>query len=188
MTDKDYIKLIKTNDNQAVTKLYNGLRRPVLSFLSSYPKLSPDDRLDVFQETLVCLVNNIQKDGFALTCKLETYAIAICKNIASNVLRKVSPVIPIDRGSESFDVIDVVDSGDDVQLRIEKDEETSMMRAVFRQIGNNCRLLLTAFYYDEKSYKEIVETLGIYQNEDSAKTAKNKCINKMRSAYEMLKC
>ena len=87
MTDKDYIRLIKTNDNRAVTKLYNGLRRPVLSFLSSYPKLSPDDRLDVFQETLVCLVNNIQKDGFALTCKLETYAIAICKNIAVSIFR-----------------------------------------------------------------------------------------------------
>lgn len=186
MTDNDYIKLIKSNDNKAIAGLYGKLRRPVMSFLARYGNLSPDDKQDIFQDAIVCLVNNVQNSDFALTCKLETYLIGIAKNLVSNAMRKTSPVIPIDKGTESFDVIDVVDSGDDIELRIEKDEETSVMRSIFRQMGDNCRLLLTAFYYDDKSYKEIVETLGIYQNEDSAKTAKNKCINKMRSFYENL--
>jgi len=187
MSDLDYINFIRKGDNRVVAQLYNRLRPQVIGYLRRNRALSDDDCQDIFQDSIVCLVSNARKDGFSLSCRLETYIIAISKNIASNHLRKDSKVMPIDNGTESFDVIDVMPSDDDIELRLEKEEEVSTFRAIFRQMGDSCRRLLTAFYFEDKSYREITETLGVYTNEDSAKTAKNKCITKMRSVYSQLR-
>lgn len=185
MTDNDYIKLIKSNDNQAVSKLYNSLKKPVLSYLARYKNLLTDDKQDIFQDAIICLVTNARKEGFRLSSRLETFVIGIVKNLVSNRLRKSKKLTPIDAGEECFSVIDVVASDDDIEMTIEKNEKVSIAKTIIRQIGENCRNLLLSFYIEEKSYKEITE-MGVYANEDSAKTAKNKCMTKIKSVASQI--
>lgn len=186
MSDLDYINFIRKGDNGIIAKLYGKLRSSALKYLLKSKGLSRDDCQDIFQDSIVCLVTNARKDGFTLTCKLETYVIGICKNLASNKLRKSSKLTPLDQGEECFSIIDVATSDDDIELKMEKNEKVSLAKSIFRQIGDNCKKLLSAFYLDEMSYKQITETMGVYANEDSAKTAKNKCMTKIKSVASQI--
>lgn len=187
MSDLDYINYIRRGDNGVIAKLYDRLRSCVLRYLSKNKALSHDDCQDIFQDSIVCLVTNARKDDFRLSCRLETYIIAISKNLASNRLRKSSRLYPIDDGEECFGIIDVLQSDDDIELSFQKNEEVSLAKSIIRQLGDNCRRLLSAFYIEEKSYREIIEQMDVYASEDSAKTAKNKCMTKIKSVYSQIK-
>ena len=48
-----------------------------------------------------------------------------------------------------------------------------------------CNSILTLYYWDEKSMKEIAD-LKEYSSADSAKSQKNKCMNKLKAYIKTL--
>lgn len=73
------------------------------------------------------------------------------------------------------------------------DEETEQLpylpalEVVMNQIGDKCRDLLKAFYYEKLPMTQIAWRLG-FKDDNSAKSQKNKCMDKARDlAKEVLR-
>ena len=77
--------------------------------------------------------------------------------------------IGIDKNNEDYEV-----SVDEKQ----KSQEEFLDR-VFDSIPSDCKTLLKHFYWGHKSMDDIASILGM-RNADSAKTKKNKCMNKFK--------
>ena len=54
-----------------------------------------------------------------------------------------------------------------------------MMEAI-STISDRCRQILTSFYFQEMKLDAILSQLPSFQSKDALKTAKNKCLDKLR--------
>ena len=70
----------------------------------------------------------------------------------------------------------------DIEKHHEFEINVNKLKSCLDQIGNPCKTLLTAFYFENKSMNEIAELLG-YTNAENAKTQKYKCLNRIRSLF-----
>jgi len=78
----------------------------------------------------------------------------------------------------------VPDSRDEADPRwtIEQSELSNMLKDLIQSIGEGCNKLLTAFYFDRLSYKQLAEYMGISVNTVSPRLSK--CYDKMRRLIE----
>jgi hypothetical protein len=63
-----------------------------------------------------------------------------------------------------------------------KNNEVILMENSLKKIGEPCKSLLTAFYFDKKTMPEIAESFG-YTNADNAKTQKYKCLIRLKKIF-----
>ena len=130
-----------------------------------------DDAKDVYQESMIELVFQIKNGKLdQLSSKLSTYLYSICYYKWIDRLRKKG------RAMESgFD--------NDLEGVVIEDEAPSpyllAMEKVLGQIGDKCRDLLQAFYYEKLPMIQIANRLG-FVDDNSAKSQKNKCMDKAR--------
>ena len=64
-------------------------------------------------------------------------------------------------------------------------EQDEFLDRVFNSLPSECQTLLKSFYWDRKPMDEIASTMGL-RNADSAKTKKNRCMNKFKEIASML--
>jgi RNA polymerase sigma factor (sigma-70 family) len=78
----------------------------------------------------------------------------------------------------------IPDNRDDADPRwtIEKSELSGVLTHLIQSIGEGCHKLLTAFYFEHLSYKQLAEYMGISINTVSPRLSK--CYAKMRRAIE----
>jgi len=107
-----------------------------------------------------------------LECSLATYVMGVGKISMLERIRKggknVSDELLINRMWESG-----IDSADILDF----EERDHLIRLAISQLTPACMQILTLFYWDEKSGKEIAQETGL-KNEDSVKTQKLKCMRK----------
>lgn len=65
----------------------------------------------------------------------------------------------------------------------ELEERARKVRETVNRMGLPCAPLLLKFYWDKLSWEEIAQELN-YSNANSAKTQKNKCMNKLKASYK----
>jgi predicted DNA-binding protein YlxM (UPF0122 family) len=58
---------------------------------------------------------------------------------------------------------------------MEKREARKQLVAVFEKLGTSCKKILTLFYYENLSIKEILEQTT-YENEQVVRNKKHKCL------------
>ena len=63
--------------------------------------------------------------------------------------------------------------------------QNEFLDRVFDSLPSDCQTLLRRFYWDKKPMDEIASTMGL-RNADSAKTKKNRCMNKFKEIAKML--
>ena len=64
-------------------------------------------------------------------------------------------------------------------------ERESIIRQAVNAMTEPCNSILTLYYWDDKSMKEIAD-LKDYSNADSAKSQKNKCMSKLKAYVKTL--
>ena len=151
-----------------------------MGYLTKNTNLSDADKQDICQEAILKLVEKLNDDSLTLTSKLITWLIGVCKNRVFELQRKQKRRIFINDYTDDYSSIDKTDTAYDTDDDLSLQTET-FVRELLQQLKDNCRNLLIAKYFFEKSYKEIVKELGIYANEDSAKNSKQKCLEKTRN-------
>ncbi len=65
----------------------------------------------------------------------------------------------------------------------EQNERDERVRKMVNQMGQPCAPLLLKFYWDNLSWEKIAQELN-YANANSAKTQKNKCMNKLKTSCQ----
>jgi len=175
LTDKELVQGILAHDNSTLLYLYSNLYGKIEDFVVNNSG-SIEEAKDIFQEGVIALYQNIESGRYQLSAstKVSSYLFQICKFQWYSVLRsshKKTVVSSIDNQDPG-----VHDSGFDMDIMAW--EENKFVRDAIDKLGDNCRRLLISFYYDEKSMKEIADTLG--QRTNSVKNAKYRCMQKLK--------
>lgn len=168
----------KESDGDAWDMLYAKYQPTVMGYLTKSTNLSDVDKQDIYQEAIIKFYEKLNDDSFTLTSQLITYLIGVCNKRVLELQRKQKRRIFIEDYTDDYSSIDKSDTAYDDDL---SNETETFVRELLSQLKDNCRNLLIAKYFNNKSYKEIVKELDIYANVDSAKNSKKKCIEKLKS-------
>ena len=146
------------------------------------------------------IYNNILEGKYEIEKEtLTSYFVGISKNQASKHIRIKTQTVSIDNNESTFDINDdsnILDGRKyDIQKidelydtmfeEYEKEEKYSKVREIVTNLTEPCNTLLWAYYAHELTMKEIASEYG-YSNEFTAKTIKNRCLNKFRMRYREL--
>lgn len=131
---------------------------------------------DTYQEAMMVLYKNIQKDDFILNSKLSTYFFSIAKNLWLKHLRDSKRISAI---SDKLNELPAILS--DEKAIVEK--QILLLMDKVATIGEPCSVLLKAFYFLKKSMKEIALEMN-YANDKTAKAQKYKCVQRLRNSVD----
>lgn len=135
---------------------------------------SSDDAQDVFQEVILSFINLVAQNRFRGEASIKTFLFSLNRNIWLNELKKRgrSQQREINYEKDSIQVEKTA-----AKLIEHRQASTALMDSLAR-LGDTCRQILVAFYFENKSMKEILSTLH-YENEQVVRNKKYKCLKKL---------
>ena len=132
---------------------------------------SLEEAEDVFQEGVEVLYRNLIRGKFKGDSTINTYVYAICKNIWWQKLRRNR--LP----GETILELEVSDESEDESLDI------PLLNRLLDKLGEDCKRILEAFYYEGKSMSDIRELFHL-KNDQSAKTKKYRCMKHLMTIID----
>ena len=183
----------------------HGLYKICKEYYDKYfhkPYVDVESIKDIFQSSILALWDNIRnrqlyvedgelkgKDGEPFASTLTTYFMGIANNKYLEWLRKnpiAPPIIPEkEKVPEGF-------REEDVMKGFDEDDETYRRRRIVSHrvshMAKQCNKILTLFYYEEKDYDEIMIMIPTFQSKDALKTAKYKCLKRLRESVTGTYC
>jgi RNA polymerase sigma factor (sigma-70 family) len=168
----DLAGLIKKNDDHAIQKIYEDNRKGFILFASRY-NLDREDIIDIYQDAVIVLIENVKKGKTEdLKSTLSTYLFSIGKFMIFQRAKKNGRLIN-QEDLEKFALEEhLPDEG-------EKDDRVKLLQEGFKKLGDQCRNLLSLFYYEEKKLEEIQAMLG-YTTKNVLKTQKSRCLKQLK--------
>jgi RNA polymerase sigma factor (sigma-70 family) len=133
---------------------------------------SDEDAQEIYQEAMLVVYDKLQKKDFQLSCSLKTYIYSVCRNMWMYQLRKNEQNQARFNDFEQFIPVEAEEIDENPAYE-------TMLTEVMGLIDDKCRQLLELFYYHNLSLEIIAEKLG-YNNSNTAKSKKNKCMEKAR--------
>lgn len=174
MTDQQIIQAIRNGDREkAIRFLYREF--PKINALIAKSACNSVIASEIFNDSLIILIEKVQQPQFTLTSKLTTYLYGINRFLVINELRKQHKHYEL----EWSDTLIVSDS--DLEYDYEKEEKLKRMESILTKISEKCQQIFQRFYFKKESMEAIAEALQ-FTSTNSAKTQKYKCLQK---AYEL---
>ena len=176
-TDQDYIEQIRSGNVNAYAALVTKYQRMIFT-LSLRMVGNREDAEEVSQDTFVKAYKAL--DTFKGTSKFSTWLYRIVYNTSLDYIKKNKRIIL----SEHIDEINEADIGSmqNALTYIEAKEKKQMIEKALLQLPEEERVLLTLFYFEELSLKEISEIMKIsYDN------VKIKLYRSRKKLYHILK-
>jgi len=181
-SDQDTLKGLKTSDNKAYEILYKFYYPSVRNFICKNNGCE-DDAKDVFQETIIVLLEKIPKDDFTLRSSLKTYIFAISSNIWLKRLRDANKIVKTELSMYEKYLTDY-EEAEEKEIEVHQTNIKKVLNA-FRKISDKCKVILTAIFYDEKNIEAVTKEFG-YTNKHNAQNQKYKCLEQARKGVENL--
>ena len=170
----DWVNTIKANDDRVLKKLYQD----------HYPKVERyvlanngdrDQAKDIYQEAFIVCWTAIQQDKFFPENETST----------GGYIYKVAKYKWLDylRSGHYRKVVALEDDGQEWDLPFEEqnkedEERIKKVRLLFGKLGDNCRDLLTRFYYGKQSLRVIAAAFS--WTEASARNNKYRCLQRLK--------
>jgi len=137
----------------------------------------------------------IGKGGKPFTSSLTTYLMGIAKNNNKEIVRDVTKMPHIEDFRSHGHKVDCDDDGMSVESNVPSEPVQEgpflipsaelVMREIVAEIIANmserCSQILTLFYYKEMKLDSIMEQLPSFSSKDALKTAKNKCMDRLKT-------
>ena len=183
MTDAQLIHEIAHGNNAAFTELYEMYRSEFICYIRKSYKGNDEEIFDLYQDTCVALWSNITSQRLTvakLSVSLKTYLFTIGHNKLVDLYRSCSYKFKT-QFIENLDYKKDYNS----EHQDECSENEYIVRQAVTTMTEPCNSILTLYYWDEKSMKEIAD-LKEYSSADSAKSQKNKCMNKLKAYIKTL--
>ena len=181
MTDHQLLIGIMQNDERAWKHICRNMKQGFAAILvqtSSLNSLTNEDIEDIFQESCIVLMQKVKSGGIAISRDgaLFSYLVQIGKLTACNLVRKRKDIT-------TENVVTISDNlhkeYEDVSVDEKQKSQDEFLDRVFDSLPSDCKTLLKHFYWGRKPMDHIASVLGM-RNADSAKTKKNKCMNKFK--------
>ncbi|MBS1740474.1 RNA polymerase subunit sigma-70 [Elizabethkingia anophelis] len=167
---------LKGENNKAFGELYKNYFGMVSRFIINNNGRT-DDAEDIFQDTLLVLLEKLRQDNFVLTASLKTYVMAIAKNLWLKKLRTPHTKL------ECLELGDN-DLLEDINQSIEEERTYwEKLQSYLTKITNHCKGLIHAMFFHEKTIEQIQQEYG-YSTKHNAQNQKHKCMEQIRKAKE----
>lgn len=183
MTDSQLIHEIAHGNNSAFTELYETYRKEFIGYIRKSYKGGEDEIFDLYQDSCVALYDKIRTNklsAFNLTVKLKTYLFTIGRNKLVDLYRRSDF-----KGRKSF--IENFDYNKDYDSEYldECSEREAIVRQAVKAMTEPCNSILTLYYWEDKSIKEIAEIHNT-PNPDATKMQKSRCMSKLKAYIKTL--
>lgn len=163
--------------NREIDKAVRFLYRQYFDPLSIYTRQNSgneQDAEDVFQEVVVTFIEVVQQGRFRGESSVKTFLYSLNRHIWLNELKKRNRMqarnIKFEKEKEQ------VDAG--VAPYIAGREARQQVMDIIDQLGDACRQVLLAFYYQDLPVREMLAFLP-YENEQVVRNKKYKCLKKL---------
>lgn len=162
--------ILSNNVDEIVRPLYHQYAGAVSAYVISNGG-SRQDADDVFQETLVAFIDLVKRGKFRGEAQVKTLLVSIGRHVWLNEVRKKKN---LDRRGEAFEQSKGAEEEDGIGQLYQRELNQRFLTLLGR-LGDSCRTILTLFYYENRSFKEIVEETA-YENEQVVRNKKYKCM------------
>lgn len=171
-SDADLIAAISVGEelNSAIFFIYQQYAETIKSFILANSGTPPDAE-DIFQETVVTFIDLVKKEKFRGEASVKTFLTAIARNLWLNELKKRTRSGVREKAFET----NRENTEMDVSQYITDREVKQQFVEVLGKLGEPCKKLLTLFYYENLSMKDMVHHLP-YENEQVVRNKKYKCL------------
>jgi RNA polymerase sigma-70 factor (ECF subfamily) len=163
LTDQVLVKNFLKGDNLSFEHLLNRHKNRVFAFVMSKVK-NRDLTEDIFQDTLIKVINSLQKGKYNEEGKFLPWMMRIAHNLVIDHFRKESKMRKI-RPTSEFDIFDVLDDGSKNQEEIMIQTQVySDLRLLIEQLPEDQMEVLKLRYFEEMSFKKISDLTGVSIN------------------------
>jgi RNA polymerase sigma factor (sigma-70 family) len=176
-SDSELIEAIKSPQKIDLDRAIKYMYREYFDILKIYTcqnSGNEEDAQDVFQEVLVSFIDLIKKEKFRGEASIKTFLYSINRNIWFNELKKRGRAEKRDTIFETHKDVTVVD----VSQIIEQNETRREILNIVDELGDICKKILLAYYYDNLSMKEILVNVN-YETEQALRNKKSKCLKQL---------
>lgn len=170
----DWISYINEDENKALEEIYRRYRTSLVLYFCKQHRLSQSEAIELFQIAVVLMYDQVVSRKTTEIRNLKNYLIAIAKYqvLARQRKMKWSSLEDWEWSAVSADESNGAINPDDIR----------QLNQHLMELGDPCSTLLELFYYKKRDYVEISETMG-YRNVDAAKTAKYKCLQRLKKLF-----
>jgi RNA polymerase sigma factor (sigma-70 family) len=165
-------QLKKPDIERAVRRLYDFYFEGIIAQICANGG-TQEDGADIFQEAVVVLIEKVKTGQFRGESSLKTFLSAIARNLWLFELRtrgrrkKRETLFVAGESLESpAEMFPVQTNGEALQK-------------VMVELGETCKKILTGFYYEDKSMRELLTEFN-YENEQVLRNRKSKCMKKLK--------
>ena len=175
LNDQEILDQIKSksNPNQAISQLYSQ-HYGMLEHLILTNSGQAEDAADIIQEAMLVVVKMIRNEKFRGESSLKSFLYSICKNLWINELRK--------RKSNQYKNEQYENEKSQIDLsvveEIQQMENLRFVMNLFETLGEKCKQVLTLFYFEELSMRDICEKLA-FSSEQVLRNKKYKCLQSL---------
>lgn len=174
---ENFNEKLSQGDRSAIHTLYQNDFSVCASFILSN-KGSRVDAKDLFQEAVVVLINNLKKKDFELRCSTATYLYSIVRNLwlkRLNSKHSKQVDLIVDHPDYNFVLVDE----DEIEEKTEIEEKHLLIAKLLKNdMKEDCRKVITAFYFQKKSMKDIAKMMGY--SDKFVRVKKNRCMDRLR--------
>ena len=172
MNDYDLITALQSSNTRgnAIKELYKEFPKIKANICSSGG--SRQEAEEVFNDSLLLLIEKVQEDNFQLTSKLSSFLYGINRFLWMNELRKKKKSVSLEWENT------MILTHDSLEYDSEKEEKIQLIEKALGLITSKCKELFTLFYFKKERMAEIAKSLD-FKSVNSAKTQKYKCMEQL---------
>jgi RNA polymerase sigma factor (sigma-70 family) len=178
LTENEIILGLRNNDSKLLRFIYKKNFPSILKYILTNSGTEEEAR-DIFQESMIVLYRNAQKESFQLTSSIQTYLYAIAKRLWLKKIKSNTWMIRIEEDEEN-DIPEL--NATDAQEHGEKEKQYARIQSGMQELGEPCKSIINDFYVLHLSMTEIADKYG-YTNADNAKNQKYKCLQRLKKIY-----
>lgn len=159
-------------------QLYRNCYQPVTYWIQGQGGTEAD-AADLFQESILVFIEQVRLQRFRGDSSISTYLTGIARNLWNNEQRSRSRRA---NREEQYAGAEAIISFD-AEQRLHSKENRQKLLQLFEQIGDVCKRILTGFYFENLSMKDLTEVTA-YNNEQVLRNKKSKCMKHLKELIE----
>jgi len=179
LSDAELLKRLKgpsASEANAVLKYIYQTNYPTVRAYVLKNNGKQSDAEDIFQEAMTIFYKKINQDTLVIQQNIGGYLYSIAKNLWLNRLRYQK--VRLDNKQQVIQQTDIPAASPEADFV--REERSQVLKTVIAKLSEDCRKILTLFYFDELKMKNVAERMGL-ADEQAAKNKKYKCLKKLKS-------
>ncbi len=173
--DKEWLAMILDERRcpDAIREIYRVLYALCLDYVTRNSGTSSDAE-DIFQEVVLSFIEVVKKGRFRGESSISTFVYALIRHSWLNELKKRSSTRLREQRYEKGKVRE----DPDVSQIISGREERQLLMKLVEELGERCKTVLLAYYYENLPVKDILLRTD-FDNEQVVRNKKYKCLKQL---------